>query len=153
MTSIFDVNPAHINVLDAGASAKTLARPGLQGAPEALREGKADAILVVKLDRLTRSVHDLGLLLDEYFTDPSLSAKEHAHDVDLGNGVLACAFALLDEPAGPCRSPLQGLLAFGEARWVEVSTGREGGGAREARWARARGAPVRTLRGARRRRC
>jgi len=43
---------------------------------------------------------------------PSLSAKEHAHDADLGDDVLACAFAPLDEAAGPCRSPLQGLLAF-----------------------------------------
>lgn len=52
---------------DAGASAKTLARPGLQAALEDLRAGRADALLVVKLDRLTRSVRDLGSLIETYF--------------------------------------------------------------------------------------
>lgn len=40
---------------DAGVSAKTLARPGLQAALEDLHAGRADALLVAKLDRLTRS--------------------------------------------------------------------------------------------------
>lgn len=52
---------------DAGVSAKTLARPGLQAALADLREGRADGVLVAKLDRLTRSVRDLGALLDGYF--------------------------------------------------------------------------------------
>ena len=52
---------------DAGASAKTLARPGLQAALADLREGRAEGLLVAKLDRLTRSVRDLGALLDGYF--------------------------------------------------------------------------------------
>lgn len=54
-------------VVDAGASAKTLARPGLQRALALLQEGAAQALLVVKLDRLTRSVRDLGELVDTYF--------------------------------------------------------------------------------------
>jgi len=41
---------------DEGVSAKTLRRPGLQRALAALEEGRADAVLVTKLDRLTRSV-------------------------------------------------------------------------------------------------
>ncbi len=52
---------------DAGYSAKTLARPGLQVALKALADGRASGLLVVKLDRLTRSVRDLGTLVDEYF--------------------------------------------------------------------------------------
>lgn len=52
---------------DAGVSAKTLDRPGLSAALAALDAGKASAILVLKLDRLTRSVADLGTLLDRYF--------------------------------------------------------------------------------------
>lgn len=52
---------------DAGVSAKTLARPGLQAALADLREGRADALLVCKLDRLTRSVRDLGSLLENFF--------------------------------------------------------------------------------------
>lgn len=54
-------------VEDAGVSAKTLDRPGLSRALGMLRAGEADALLVVKLDRLTRSVKDLGTLLDRYF--------------------------------------------------------------------------------------
>lgn len=54
-------------IVDAGVSAKTLERPGLQRALEMLKAGQADALLVVKLDRLTRSVRDLGELVEEYF--------------------------------------------------------------------------------------
>src|SRR5262245_24102303 len=52
---------------DAGISAKTLNRPGLQRAFRMLHEGQADGILVTKLDRLTRSVRDLGELVEWYF--------------------------------------------------------------------------------------
>jgi len=52
---------------DEGVSAKTLRRPGLQRALAALEEGRADAVLVTKLDRLTRSVRDLGDLVERYF--------------------------------------------------------------------------------------
>jgi DNA invertase Pin-like site-specific DNA recombinase len=54
-------------VVDAGASAKTLERDGLQRALGLLRTGRAEALLVVKLDRLTRSVRDLGALVERYF--------------------------------------------------------------------------------------
>lgn len=54
-------------IIDAGVSAKTLERPGLQRALELLRGNDADALLVVKLDRLTRSVRDIGELVDKYF--------------------------------------------------------------------------------------
>jgi DNA invertase Pin-like site-specific DNA recombinase len=48
-------------------SAKSLDRPGLSAALRMLESDKADALLVVKLDRLTRSVIDLGTLLNGYF--------------------------------------------------------------------------------------
>ncbi len=54
-------------VIDAGQSAKTLARPGLQAALAGLEGGRAQALVVAKLDRLTRSVRDLGTLLETYF--------------------------------------------------------------------------------------
>lgn len=54
-------------VVDAGESAKTLNRPGLQRALGLLRTRRADGLLVVKLDRLTRSVRDLSSLLERYF--------------------------------------------------------------------------------------
>jgi len=52
---------------DAGLSAKSLDRPGLQSALTKLEDGTASGLLVVKLDRLTRSVRDLGELVDRYF--------------------------------------------------------------------------------------
>lgn len=52
---------------DAGASAKSLDRAGLRSALGMLENGKASALLVVKLDRLTRSVRDLGELVEKYF--------------------------------------------------------------------------------------
>lgn len=54
-------------IVDAGASAKSLKRDGLQKALAALDEGQAEGLLVAKLDRLTRSVKDLGTLLDTHF--------------------------------------------------------------------------------------
>lgn len=52
---------------DAGQSAKTLARPGMQDALEQLRTGQVQGLLVAKLDRLTRSVADMASLIREYF--------------------------------------------------------------------------------------
>ena len=54
---------------DEGYSAKSLERPGIKRALDMLRTGKADAIVVVKLDRLTRSVKDLGYLCDSFFRE------------------------------------------------------------------------------------
>lgn len=49
---------------DEGESAKSTDRPGLQLALSALADRKADAIVVSKLDRLSRSVHDFSGLLE-----------------------------------------------------------------------------------------
>lgn len=56
-------------VEDAGASAKTINRPGLTAVLAALDAGEAEGVLVAKLDRLTRSVKDLGTLLEGYFAN------------------------------------------------------------------------------------
>ena len=53
-------------IIDA-ESAKSLRRDGLQRALNLLRTGKADGLLIVKLDRLTRSVADWQALIDAYF--------------------------------------------------------------------------------------
>lgn len=53
---------------DEGLSAKSLERPGLQSALKMLERGKANTLLVVKLDRLTRSLLDLDMLIRGYFT-------------------------------------------------------------------------------------
>lgn len=54
-------------VEDAGQSAKTLNRTGLQAALAMLRRGEADGLVIAKLDRLTRSVGDWQALIDEFF--------------------------------------------------------------------------------------
>jgi site-specific DNA recombinase len=54
-------------VVDAGVSAKTLNRPGLVDAMAMLDTGEAEALVIAKLDRLTRSVTDWGVLIEKYF--------------------------------------------------------------------------------------
>lgn len=49
---------------DAGKSGKNMDRPGLQRVIELTRSGVVHAVIILKLDRLTRSVRDLGFLLD-----------------------------------------------------------------------------------------
>ena len=65
--SLYDLDLVAV-LVDAGVSAKSLDRPALAEALSMLDRGDADALLVVKLDRLTRSVKDLGTLVERYFS-------------------------------------------------------------------------------------
>jgi len=67
---------------DEGISAKTLERPALQRALTMLREHQADALLVPKLDRLTRRVVDLGLLIETYFAEGRWALVSVADQID-----------------------------------------------------------------------
>lgn len=58
-----------VDIIVESKSAKSLRRPGLQQALGLLRDGTAGALLVTKLDRLTRSVCDLGFLVKHYFAE------------------------------------------------------------------------------------
>ena len=69
-------------IVDAGESAKTLDRPGLQRALAMLKAGRADALLVVKLDRLTRSVRDLGELVERYFAPGKAALLSVGEQID-----------------------------------------------------------------------
>jgi DNA invertase Pin-like site-specific DNA recombinase len=69
-------------IVDAGVSAKTLDRPGLTKALGMLRAGKADALLVVKLDRLTRSVRDLGELVERHFAPGKAALLSVGEQID-----------------------------------------------------------------------
>lgn len=79
--SLYDLELVAIEV-DAGLSAKTLDRPGLQSALSSLVNGSAEAILVVKLDRLTRSVKDLGILLETYFSNGRYALMSVSEQID-----------------------------------------------------------------------
>ena len=71
---------------DEGFSGKDLNRPALQ---ELLRDLKADgiqAVVVAKLDRLTRSVKDLGYLIDELFDGIALASVEESLDTTTAGG-------------------------------------------------------------------
>lgn len=68
-------------VSDPGKSAKNLDREGLQEALEVLRAEGAEALLVVRLDRLSRDVGDMASLVREFFTERGgcvlLSVTDH----------------------------------------------------------------------------
>src|SRR3954454_13023748 len=51
-------------IVDGGESAKSLNRPGLQRLLALINSGQVQAVIVAKLDRLTRSVKDLCGLLE-----------------------------------------------------------------------------------------
>jgi site-specific DNA recombinase len=51
---------------DAGVSAKSLVRPGLQRLLSIIDKGQTRVVMVTKLDRLTRSVMDLGHLMKRF---------------------------------------------------------------------------------------
>jgi len=74
-------------VIETG-SAKNLNREGLQGALDQIKSGKADALIVVKLDRLTRSVSDLGYLVDSYFSKAGLLSVSEQIDTRSASGRL-----------------------------------------------------------------
>lgn len=69
-------------VVDSGASAKSLDRPGLTEALGLLSSGEATALLVAKLDRLTRSVRDLDTLLSGWFTSERFALLSVAEQID-----------------------------------------------------------------------
>lgn len=74
-------------VVDAGVSAKSLDRPGLRRALAMLQAGEAAALVVLKLDRLTRSVRDLGELLDRQFGNGGAALLSVAENLDTRSAV------------------------------------------------------------------
>ena len=78
---LYDLDIVEV-IVDAGYSAKTLVRPGLERALNLLKTGKAEALLVVKLDRLTRSVADLGRLVERYFAPGKAALLSVGEQID-----------------------------------------------------------------------
>ena len=70
-------------VVDAGESAKSLRRPGMMRLLELVASRSVDAVIVLKLDRLTRSVRDLADLLDT-FDRKGVSLVAVSESLDIG---------------------------------------------------------------------
>ena len=87
MATVKDWNTVYIE--DAGYSSKDLDRPGITKALAMLEAGEAEALVVLKLDRLSRSTVDFGRIL-ELATDQvwSLVVLEEAVDTSTASGRL-----------------------------------------------------------------
>jgi site-specific DNA recombinase len=71
-------------IIDGGESAKSLNRPGLQHLLALIHSGQVQAVIVAKLDRLTRSVKDLCRLL-EVFEKRRVALISVAESLDTGS--------------------------------------------------------------------
>ncbi len=71
-------------VIDGGESAKSMNRPGLRRVLALVEAGKVEAVIVAKLDRLTRSVKDLCELL-ELFERKHVALISVAESLDTGS--------------------------------------------------------------------
>jgi site-specific DNA recombinase len=78
---LYDIDLVEI-IIDDGVSAKTLDRPGLARALSMLKKGEANALLICKLNRLTRSVKDLGILVEKYFSSDKITLLSVADSID-----------------------------------------------------------------------
>ena len=85
--SLYDLDLVE-TIIDAGVSASTLEREGLQRALGMLKRGEAEALVVVKLDRLTRSVADLGCLVEKHFQKAALLSVSEQIDTRTAAGRL-----------------------------------------------------------------
>jgi DNA invertase Pin-like site-specific DNA recombinase len=71
---------------DEGESGKSLVRPGIKNLIEDLKDNGVDVVVIVKLDRLTRSIRDLGTLIDDLFKGVALASVEESLDSSTANG-------------------------------------------------------------------
>jgi len=77
-----------IKIIVECESAKSLNRAGIQEAIDLLQSKKAEGLVVAKLDRLTRSIKDLSLLLDNLFKKVSLFSVTELIDTKSPGGRL-----------------------------------------------------------------
>src|ERR1700736_751038 len=71
-------------IVDGGESAKSLNRPGMARLRALVDAGEVQAVIIAKLDRLTRSVKDLCTLL-ERFTRRGVTLISVAESLDTGS--------------------------------------------------------------------
>jgi len=73
-------------VRDEGYSAKDLNRPGIQEIIEGCKKREFDVVVILKLDRLTRSVKDLGHLVEDVFQKNDVAFSSLQDNFDTGHG-------------------------------------------------------------------
>jgi len=75
-------------IRDEGYSGKDLNRPGIQAIIKGCRKKEFDVVVIMKLDRLTRSVKDLGYLVEDVFNKHSVafSSLQDNFDTSTANG-------------------------------------------------------------------
>jgi DNA invertase Pin-like site-specific DNA recombinase len=86
-SQIYDLELVEI-IVDAGASAKSLNRDGIQRVIEMSTSGDIDGIVIAKLDRLTRKMTDLHQLLDSVFSKVELHSVAEKVDTSSAAGRL-----------------------------------------------------------------
>src|ERR1022692_1344199 len=65
MATVHDVELVDV-IVDAGESAKDLDRPGMTRVLDFVQSRAVEMVIIAKLDRLTRSVRDLAVLLEQF---------------------------------------------------------------------------------------
>ena len=75
-------------ITDAGYSAKNLKRPGIEELYQLVAGGEVDGVVVSKLDRLTRSIRDLHMLLEGLFNTIDLHSVSEKVDTNSASGRL-----------------------------------------------------------------
>jgi DNA invertase Pin-like site-specific DNA recombinase len=83
MATVHDVELLDV-VVDAGESAKDLGRPGMARVLEMVAARAVEMVIIAKLDRLTRSVRDLAVLLEQ-FQRRGVSLVSVAESLDTGS--------------------------------------------------------------------
>src|SRR3990172_3324981 len=73
-------------IVDDGYSASSLNRPGLNRVFAMLESGVTEGVIITKLDRLTRSVFDLGYLLKNYMEKYRFTSVYDKFDTDTASG-------------------------------------------------------------------
>lgn len=84
---LYDLKLADI-LIDDGYSGKTLDRPALKELIQRLENGEAEGVVIAKLDRLTRSVVDMGILLEKVFNKKQLFSVSENVDTRTPSGRL-----------------------------------------------------------------
>jgi site-specific DNA recombinase len=72
-------------IVDDGWSGSNIERPGMQRLLAAMESGSVAGVIVSKLDRLSRSVRDMGSLVETFFQDGRLRLVSVGEQIDTGS--------------------------------------------------------------------